>query len=568
MPSRFWKIVFFATFVLLFIGHTIPLIDPDMWWHIAIGQDILRTGHLPAVDTYSHTMFGQPWHYPDWLGGVLLALLYQLGGVPGLILGISAVFTLIYVVLWDLCRSMGMDIRWWPVTAFSLHYSLALFTLGRPQTFGFLFFAIVLWLLVKSRKEHPHWLFWIPVVQILWINTHRSALLTPCLLLAALVLGEKGDRKRTLWVFALSCLATAVHPDVRRLLTASVPLFTNPEWRQHVSEWAALSPKFFLMIYATLLVSVVLLGLTAIHRPRLFKDCRTELVFGLLLFVVGFRHNRMLAFSSVALVPLAFHRLCLVPSRRLVKISFAYSVLLVGSLIFSWWAPAGAVQWKRYMVGWGVSARFPKAAADLIQEELPGSRLFNVLEDGGYLLFRLRGESKVFVDGRTFILYPMSITMESVEALSSRASWDRITREHDIDVAVLPMRDPDRFASFLSGDPRWPVVFFDDYHVVHVRSDRLAEHPGLNPLTGVDLREPLQSMRRLKRTDPKAFRRLRTALSAYAMLAPGSFKIAVLRAFTADLDHDYAEERVLLNQALKVNPNYDFGRERLRNLPN
>src|SRR5579863_10632637 len=51
-------------------------VDPDVWWHIRIGQDILRTHHWPTVDTYSFTAAGTPWIADGWLGEIVLALMY------------------------------------------------------------------------------------------------------------------------------------------------------------------------------------------------------------------------------------------------------------------------------------------------------------------------------------------------------------------------------------------------------------------------------------------------------------------------------------------------------------
>src|ERR1700760_4005608 len=48
-------------------------VDPDLWWHIKVGQDILATHRWPTVDPYSFTAAGQPWIAYEWLGDVLLA---------------------------------------------------------------------------------------------------------------------------------------------------------------------------------------------------------------------------------------------------------------------------------------------------------------------------------------------------------------------------------------------------------------------------------------------------------------------------------------------------------------
>src|SRR5690348_2621694 len=59
-------------------------VDPDMWWHIKLGQTILATHHWPTVDPYSFTVHGQPWIAFEWLGDVLIGAVARVGGVRGL----------------------------------------------------------------------------------------------------------------------------------------------------------------------------------------------------------------------------------------------------------------------------------------------------------------------------------------------------------------------------------------------------------------------------------------------------------------------------------------------------
>src|SRR5579863_5758542 len=45
-------------------------VDPDVWWHIKVGQDILRTHHWPTTDTYSFTAASTIWIAYEWLGEI------------------------------------------------------------------------------------------------------------------------------------------------------------------------------------------------------------------------------------------------------------------------------------------------------------------------------------------------------------------------------------------------------------------------------------------------------------------------------------------------------------------
>src|SRR6266436_837067 len=84
-----WAISFPAMLGMFLIGRVFYegrgfVVDPDVWWHIKVGQDILRTHHWPTVDPYSFTAAGTPWIAYEWLGEIVLAWMYHLGGVVSL----------------------------------------------------------------------------------------------------------------------------------------------------------------------------------------------------------------------------------------------------------------------------------------------------------------------------------------------------------------------------------------------------------------------------------------------------------------------------------------------------
>src|SRR5258705_9768331 len=73
------------------------LLDPDLWWHIKAGEQIVDTKNIPHTDDFSFTKNGAEWVAHEWLSEVLLYGIYRLTGLVGLV----AIFSLlIVVVLW------------------------------------------------------------------------------------------------------------------------------------------------------------------------------------------------------------------------------------------------------------------------------------------------------------------------------------------------------------------------------------------------------------------------------------------------------------------------------------
>jgi len=48
-----------ALFPLLIIAVLLPLQPHDYWWYLRLGKDVLESGAVPAVDTYSWIQAGQ-----------------------------------------------------------------------------------------------------------------------------------------------------------------------------------------------------------------------------------------------------------------------------------------------------------------------------------------------------------------------------------------------------------------------------------------------------------------------------------------------------------------------------
>src|ERR1700693_2810637 len=100
-----WAISFPAMLGMFLIGRVFYegrgfVVDPDVWWHIKVGQDILRTHHFPTVDPYSFTAVGTPWIAYEWLGEIVLAFAYRLGGVVSLCVFLIAFGSIILISLY------------------------------------------------------------------------------------------------------------------------------------------------------------------------------------------------------------------------------------------------------------------------------------------------------------------------------------------------------------------------------------------------------------------------------------------------------------------------------------
>lgn len=168
-----WTVAFFLIMYSYVMVKADWISDPDIFWHVTVGNSILSNLAFPHSDIYSHTMFGEPWIAKEWLSQIILAGLYHLAGWQGLAIfsGAICAFSL-SVLFW---RFLGI-VKW--TIAVGLVWIamplLALSFMARPQIFSFLLFAIALIEIDDALHEQRRPRLWITGLSILWVNLHAS----------------------------------------------------------------------------------------------------------------------------------------------------------------------------------------------------------------------------------------------------------------------------------------------------------------------------------------------------------------------------------------------------------
>lgn len=198
--ARSWRRALFAFAVLATCGHIMGMhqADPDLWGHVQYGRELLRDGVLPRTTTWSFAAEGYPWVNHEILAEVALAWTLDHFGPAGLLLGKYLISLMIVGLVYWSGRRAGAA----PMTmgllcivmalAMEFHWHL------RPQVFGYLCFAVMLWILGAAFRGWPGTvtagtfplsllqLLWLWPMMVFWANTHGSFPAGVCVALAAL----------------------------------------------------------------------------------------------------------------------------------------------------------------------------------------------------------------------------------------------------------------------------------------------------------------------------------------------------------------------------------------------
>jgi hypothetical protein len=393
----------------------------DTFWHLRAGADIWRTGHVPRIDTYSHTVAGQPWPDHEGLSQAGMYLCYRLGGMPGLELGAALLIGIAVALAYRLM--VGPLATRLVLMAVPLSVSSPLWVL-RPQIVSLSLLMVLVWLLARERHR------FIPILFLIWANAHAGVVMgglvlaaaTGCAALRFSITREAADRRRLLTlaiVLPLATLAAAATPlgfGIYRFVLES----TARLQAEHILEWGPPWPTGPFEVTFWVL-ALGLLGLLAWRRRRLaaagWAD-QVVVVAAVAVLALAFRSLRNVGPFLTVAIPAAsrllgpefrFRRPAGAPSSSravpspdhpAVNLALFVGVAAIGLTIV-------AVSWK----GAGPRLQWHPIAADA-QRALRGcpGRLYNHYYEGGYLIWFVP-EQPVFVDNRQDP-FPVSLLVE------------------------------------------------------------------------------------------------------------------------------------------------------------
>lgn len=239
--------------------------DPDLWGHVRFGLDILHSGHVQSgADLYSFTQ-DKPFIYHEWLGGVIMAAAYRVGGTTGLMVLKAALVGALVGFVWWVARTKRFFWRWSAVALCALVPSPALLSL-RPQLWTMLGIAL-LCAILSSQSRRGLWL--LPPLFAAWANLHGGWVLGGALLVlwTAVECSTGGRRALPLLVAGAASLgATLLNPYGIRLwmfLLETVRL-----GRGDITEWQPIwvAGKEAIVLWVVPVV-LLIISITRFGRP-------------------------------------------------------------------------------------------------------------------------------------------------------------------------------------------------------------------------------------------------------------------------------------------------------------
>jgi len=453
-----------------------PVTDPDVWWHLKTGELISSTHHVPHTDPFSFTRAGQPWVNHEWLSDWLIFRIYTAVGLAGLdILFAGVLAAALFIVF---LRSAGRPFLAGLFTICGAVASAPSWGV-RPQMISLLLASMFLWILERTER-HPRAAWWMPPIMLLWVNLHAGYVLGIALIalfalgkLCETALGSQSwqeivGQTRTLFFAGLACLAVVpVNPNGATLYTYPFATLRSNAMQAYIAEW--FSPNFHEAKFVPfLLMLIAILVLMAISPQRVRFPQLTLFFATTWMALHAARHIPIFVLVAVPILSTLVEPLF--AFRELRKPSGSSSAQVLNYIVLCAFLIFTIVRIRTVTKSLADTERrnFPSAAVRFLQQQrLPGP-LLNHYNWGGYMIWKLYPEYRVFIDGRADLYGDEFMDRFADLYYVRKADWYEQIEKYRIQTVMLPPDAPLVGALQLRSD--WRQEYADSQAVVLEKS--------------------------------------------------------------------------------------------------
>ena len=414
-----------------------------------MGEDLINFGLSPRIDNYSFTHFEERVNNPAIIFQIIISFFSLNFGLPEGLYYLRIVASgLFFLALFGYYKAIKSP---WTVVALTLPFitMFYFFRFGhvRPEIFSMVLVVVALTLCIRARNDFNHKnLFVIALLMVFWVNYHVAILgyviFFGLFVDKAIDLVRKKERPGAVklwlgWGVVLIVIGFAnmelTHPLIETLK------FSN--------EWQLI--KEFEPTYAKLPDSAILTVFWLVSLYTVFALVKQNRI-GMAIVCAIFTYQswavvRFLAISGIIVICLIALVLVSTETQKL------FSNIKPSLRKFLWILGIGAVmtgtafstQRANVIHSMDNSSEFPVEIFSYLKQQYPqGGNIFNRYAEGGYLLYHLAPEFKIYIDGRLNILYPLDFTKRSRELLHygrNSPGFASEVEKYDIKFALFPI---------------------------------------------------------------------------------------------------------------------------------
>jgi hypothetical protein len=507
-----------AYFSLFFVYLSLqPLFHTDLWGHVAYGEWILEHRALPTEDPYVEYAKGVPVIASAWLGQIILALSYRLGGAEGL----SALFT---VTVWFTYVLLACA-YWWKsrqVATAMLTMWLAFFLVWsrhatvRPEMFATFSFVVLIsvfcWLdrkrdLSEAGAAVPRsWLgelgmaALVFVTFLFWANSHGS-FLVGVLMLSCQAVGrfiEAGLKTRSIvrtvtdrefhrWLMLaeIAAIASLINPYGMDNVINALQFSKNPnlpdvlEWKQlqfFFAEGIQMCLSWVLMLFLYRVSKqpvrpgeILMLGVltvATVFNVRMIGWYGFVFAYAMLPHLAELARTVSAYAEATIASPESFlgrtsrYRSHMISIVCLFLIWCGFALSQIGSMALG----SAARQASRVY-----SKETPRAVTDFLRRHPPEGLVFNPQWWGDWLAWQGPSGLKVFMTTNAVHLAPNRYWRDYMTLATGTTNWQKEIDKYNIETFIVHKTDQAKMDVEVRNLPDWKLVYEDELAVIMSR---------------------------------------------------------------------------------------------------
>lgn len=481
-------------FTFSFLYHSDQSFDQDLGRHLKLGEIILTSREVPRVNLFSYTSPDFPFINHHWLFEVIVYL-------ASITIGLQALLVSKFLLLLSIASAI-LFLAY--KTKSSLYFSVSFIFLHllrgrselRPEIISFLFTVVTLLILEKFVKDNSKVIYLLPLISLLWVNSHIYFPVGICIQLIFLgdILFQKYVQKRknalaskkltTLSiVLGISLAASFINPHFIKGALYPFMVFRNYgiTITENLTVFALheikfVNPDFFFYFLAAFLLFSSIYA--SFWRTKFsFKNISLTLL-GLALATQSIRGFPYLLCISLPYVLLNFnYKENSVWTKAL---NLVVAGILVGEAILYLNGTYYALTYRAWTPTLTYTENAKPALDFVIDHKLP-TPLYNNFNIGSYIIYRGYPAYKVSVDGRPEAYPSAYFTKTYLPTLADYKKFKEEEKKSQIKTVVFSILDQNKetlsFFSAITKDPTWDIVFLDQFMIVLVKHDvRQAMH--------------------------------------------------------------------------------------------
>jgi hypothetical protein len=515
--------------------------DTDMWWHFALGKYYI-THHTMKVNhaIFSWTPTNPNWRYNTWLGSTIEYLIYSSFGGFGIWLFQWGVFAGIFLFFLSYIRSIQGKLD---INAISLIFLIAiaegsLLTYPKPELFTPLFFTAFLFVFFSIKRDRISSLYFFlyPMMFILWVNLHGGfivGLITAVILFITECLNYFVVKRSALSSRAL------IHYSCSLVLISLACMF-NPYGWSYLWDTIAVNYSMFneLVGKRNLFMSARPLNWSIWSflfnlEPGLIQwwNAGWAMILMFLLFititVAAIMKKRFLDLSLLFLTPLLFYYgmntsragiffpifsfftiYYTIEKAEIFQTVRRFSIISMALFLFFGFTVLinlRAVNSFNFF-GMNLDEITPQKEIEFIRKFKLPPPLFNDYRIGGYMIWALYPEYKVFIDSRGGPYDTTQVGEDYTQIMDNptKENLSEFNRKYPFRVALIRLAHMPAIMGFVTNTGgEWRILFFDRNAVILV-------HKSLLPTLDKDLSRSIN-------LDPLNFREVKNPATLFLL---------------------------------------------------